>query len=306
MISICLVTQNNEATLEDTLNSIALQTYSNFECIIVDEFSSDNTLNIISDICKKDARFKLYVNVCNVSEAYTDAHNKAYRLASGKYLFRVNADDVLLDNHVECLVEYMNEHLDVDICSSSVVTASFDNGSWVKGEKPEYPERRINLLRKYPIVYIQDTSWNCLPEMFNTASSVIRKESFYKYNLNYCKNSEAYADNIFWRFAAAKGAKFDYVDEVTVVCKGKHLPTHKIRKPIPYSDYYCALANFMGYSLYLDKADEFAKEGYGNIVYSVEIYLNTIMYFMKILVDTNSWDNVESELKYISPQSDKI
>ena len=59
MISVCIVTRNNEYDILETLESIKNQTYSNFECIIVDDYSTDDTVKVIGEFCKSDDRFKL-------------------------------------------------------------------------------------------------------------------------------------------------------------------------------------------------------------------------------------------------------
>ena len=141
MISVCIVTRNNENSILETLESIKIQTYSNFECIIVDDYSTDDTIKVIGEFCKNDDRFKLFVNTTNKSLPFTDAHSKSYEYATGKYLFRVNPDTILVDNHLEVLTHFMDEHSDCDVCCSNVMC-----GQTIKGPTDS---RRLEILRKF-------------------------------------------------------------------------------------------------------------------------------------------------------------
>ena len=57
-----VATYNAEFCIKNTLESIRTQNYKDFEVIIVDDHSTDNTVNIIREICEADSRFKLFVN----------------------------------------------------------------------------------------------------------------------------------------------------------------------------------------------------------------------------------------------------
>lgn len=306
MISICIVTQNNEQTIKETLDSIARQTYVDFECIIVDEFSTDSTASIVASVCKGDDRFKLYMNCANRNLPYTDAHNKSYRYASGEYLFRVNPDDILMPNHIQVLVEYMNDHTEIDVCCTRLGTCTFREGTWeMNNVSLEIDNERIKKLREYPIVYFQDTSWYCLSEIFHNETSAIRKSSYDRMSLEFMPHSQGYADNVFWRFACARGAKFDYINETTVVCKNQINYAHS--KPAgPFSDFYCAVANYLGHLQYLEDHEQFFKDNGGKLIFITETFLNTIVYYMKALMDLGIWDEVPSYIKYITPETDKI
>ena len=60
LISIIIPTFNSQTHLKNCINSVLSQTYQNFELIIVDDCSSDNTIKIIKNFIKKDSRIKLF------------------------------------------------------------------------------------------------------------------------------------------------------------------------------------------------------------------------------------------------------
>ena len=73
-LSVIIATYNRENLVIQTLNSIKNQTYKDFECIIVNDQSTDNTFNVISDFIKSDNRFTLYsispVTIYHVNSNY--------------------------------------------------------------------------------------------------------------------------------------------------------------------------------------------------------------------------------------------
>lgn len=94
-ISVITVCKNSEKTISETIQSVLSQTYNDFELIIVDGKSTDNTLNIINDF--KSDKIRL------ISENDTgiyNAMNKGVNLSTGDYLFFLNSDDKFLHNNV--------------------------------------------------------------------------------------------------------------------------------------------------------------------------------------------------------------
>ena len=114
MVSICIATYNSEKFIYGTLKSIQNQTYKDFEVVLVDDHSTDNTANIILEFCLTDKRFKLITNC--TERAYVDSHNLSYELATGDLLFRLDNDDLIEPDYIEYMVNYMNEHPEVDTC----------------------------------------------------------------------------------------------------------------------------------------------------------------------------------------------
>jgi glycosyltransferase involved in cell wall biosynthesis len=97
--SIITVCKNSEKTIENTILSVINQTYKNFEYIVVDGHSNDNTLNIIDKY-----RDTISQVVSEPDNGLYDAMNKGIKLASGDYLMFLNSDDQLLHNNILELV----------------------------------------------------------------------------------------------------------------------------------------------------------------------------------------------------------
>ena len=99
---------NSEKTIEKTLQSVLNQTYQNFEYIIIDGGSTDDTLSIIESYKEKFAE-KLTV-VSEKDNGIYDAMNKGIQLAKGELVGIVNSDDFYETDALENIVnEYQNE-----------------------------------------------------------------------------------------------------------------------------------------------------------------------------------------------------
>ena len=99
LISIITVCYNAEGTIEQTIRSVLNQTYKNIEYIIIDGFSTDNTLNIIERY--KDS---IAMVVSERDQGIYDAMNKGLSLAKGCFIGFLNADDWYDENALEIVV----------------------------------------------------------------------------------------------------------------------------------------------------------------------------------------------------------
>ena len=107
MVSVLMTAYNREKYIEEAIKSVLASTYTNFELIIVDDGSKDNTVEIAKAYAVKDARIKVYLNEQNLGD-YPN-RNKAASYATGKYLKYVDADDMIYPRGLEILVEMMEE-----------------------------------------------------------------------------------------------------------------------------------------------------------------------------------------------------
>ncbi len=105
---------NSERYLKDAVESILSQTYKNFEFIIIDDGSSDSSLRIIKSY--KDKRIRLIENKVNIGLAAS--LNKGLVMATGKYIARMDSDDISMPDRLERQFKYMESHPDV-ICYGS-------------------------------------------------------------------------------------------------------------------------------------------------------------------------------------------
>lgn len=106
-----------------TLKSVLKQTYTNFELIITDDGSTDNTVEVIRSF--NDPRITLIVDGENHGISYR--LNQQIDLAKGKYFVRMDGDDLMFPERVEKQVHYLDEHPNVDVVGSPIVVIDDDN-----------------------------------------------------------------------------------------------------------------------------------------------------------------------------------
>lgn len=99
LVSIITPTFNSAKYIAETIQSVQNQTYQQWEMIIVDDGSSDETLSIIQQIQKTEARIQLVIQPKNVGPAVT--RNNGISLAQGKYLTFLDADDIWFPDFVQ-------------------------------------------------------------------------------------------------------------------------------------------------------------------------------------------------------------
>lgn len=159
-ISVLLSTYNNEKTIKDSIASILKQTYKNFELLIIDDGSEDNTLQI----CKSfsDSRIKLFKNDSNIG--LTKSLNKVSQYATGKYLARQDGDDISLNNRLQKQIAVFNKFDNLDIVTSR---------AYVKNSNRIIPKYRNYISYKILINYLNP---------FIHGTLMIKNDSFIKLN----------------------------------------------------------------------------------------------------------------------------
>ena len=111
LISVIMPVYNSEAYIESSVESILNQSYTNFEFIIIDDASTDKTYDRLLKLIKIDKRIVLVKNKRN--EGVTKSLNKALKIAKGKYIIRMDADDWSYPNRFKLQVDLMENNPDV-------------------------------------------------------------------------------------------------------------------------------------------------------------------------------------------------
>lgn len=104
-VSIIMPNYNCEKFLGETITSVLNQTYQNWELLVVDDCSSDNSVEVISSFCNNDERIKLFVNEKNSGAAAS--RNWAMREATGKWIAFLDSDDLWLPEKLEKQLAFM-------------------------------------------------------------------------------------------------------------------------------------------------------------------------------------------------------
>lgn len=122
MVSVLMTAYNREKYIAEAIKSVLVSTYTNWELIIVDDCSIDQTVSIAKSFAGIDDRIKVYVNEKNIGD-YPN-RNKAASYAIGKYIKYLDADDMLYFYSLELMVNYMMRYPDAKFGLSSKVDDS--------------------------------------------------------------------------------------------------------------------------------------------------------------------------------------
>ena len=107
LVSIITPMYNSENFIGETIKSVINQTYNNWEMIIIDDASSDNSIAIVENIINEESRIKLIKS--NIDLGPAKARNMGIELASGRYISFLDSDDLWLPEKLEKQIIFMNE-----------------------------------------------------------------------------------------------------------------------------------------------------------------------------------------------------
>lgn len=107
-VSVITPVYNAEEFLEDTVESVLSQTYKNFEYILIDDYSTDNSAKLIKKYAEKDSRIK-YIKLKENAGAAV-ARNTGLENANGRYIAFIDSDDVWYPEKLETQLNFMNKH----------------------------------------------------------------------------------------------------------------------------------------------------------------------------------------------------
>jgi glycosyltransferase involved in cell wall biosynthesis len=196
LISVILPVYNGALYLDEAIKSILSQTYSNFEFIIINDGSTDNSLEIINRYTPIDDRMKV---ISRENRGLITSLNEGIEKSEGTYIARIDQDDVSLPGRLEIQLNYMlKNHL--DICGGDFTKIDAQNNVLEEHKVPKTEsEIIITLATNMPFAH------SCV---------MIKKSFLSKNNLKYGLNGYRNAEDLdLWILMYENGAKFGNVDE---------------------------------------------------------------------------------------------
>ena len=223
MISIITPTYNRARYLKNLYYSLTKQTLFNFEWIIVDDGSNDNTVDIVSEFIKKEVNFDIKYHKKANGGKHT-AVNEGVKLANGNLIFIVDSDDQLTDDAIEFISKYDKKYHEKKICGFSFLR-SYKNEK-VIGDK--YSEDEF--ISNYFKVRIDG-------KIGGDKAEVYYKNILEKYPFPVFKNEKFLSEDVVWMQI---GAYYDtvYINKIIYIteyltdgltCNDKQ---HKFNSPI--------------------------------------------------------------------------
>lgn len=137
LVSVCIPAYNNAGYIKDTILSILGQTYQNIELVVVDDCSTDNTVEVLESI--EDDRLKIYKNEKNLG--MVGNWNRCLELVTGEYVKLICADDMIEKDAIEKEAKAMYRHPSVNLVESD--TKLVDINGKKTGEFHRYPKSGV-------------------------------------------------------------------------------------------------------------------------------------------------------------------
>lgn len=202
-VSIIIPCYNRADLIGDTLHSVIAQTYENWECIVVDDHSTDNSINIIQQYCDVNSGIQLLHRPENCLKGAQTCRNSGIEHASGKYIIFLDSDDMLSSFCLEQRTSFMEENPDLDFAVFPQLyfyNAPGDNKRLVNIVTDEDDITRfLKLAKGIDVPWVNN-------------SPIWRKESLTKYDHKWNPEVLGYQDIDFHLRAILSGMKYEKVD----------------------------------------------------------------------------------------------
>lgn len=205
LVSVVMPAYNSEKYIAEAIESILNQTFKDFEFIIINDASTDKTLEIIKEYAKKDKRIIVINNEKNIK--ICKSLNRGIKISKGKYIARADADDISYPDRFQNQIEFMEKNDDVGVVGGYMQIFNGETGKNISVRRYETEDK---ILRKNIFFY----------SPLSHPSVVFRKQVFDNiglYNENYtdCEDLE------FW---FRIGFKYKFANIPKILIKYRHHP----------------------------------------------------------------------------------
>lgn len=247
-VSIIIPVFNQCDFLKDTLKSVKEQSFKNYECIIIDDGSTDNTAQVAKEYCDGN-RIKYFYQE---NKGLAGARNTGIKLARGKYINFIDADDLMYEDFLKNMVNKLENEIDVDVlsCAWDVID---ENG------KKIIP--RVGPVKSNN--YFRDL---VLKNLFPVHAVILKRNIFNKIGV-FNEGLAALEDWDMWLRIAIKGYKFGTIDNIGVSYR-----RHKKCMTLDLKRMTENLKLFL--DIFFNSFPDYMKyKQYTNILYRLKIYL---------------------------------
>lgn len=197
-ISVVMSVYNGIPYLDTAIKSILAQTFDNFEFIIIDDVSTDGSVELIKNYANIDKRIITVFNTQNqghLSLGYNLA--KGIELAKGKYIARMDQDDIAFDTRFEIQKKFFDENNDIDILGTWSIDIDEEGNTLRQRNYPIQHKDIVKIIWTDPIIH---------------PSVMFKRESILKIG-NYSSNSGMRDDYELWFRAVKNGLKFSNIPQ---------------------------------------------------------------------------------------------
>jgi glycosyltransferase involved in cell wall biosynthesis len=173
-VSIIIPTYNRAHLISETLDSILAQTYANWECIIVDDGSTDNTTEVVAAYVKKDNRFQYHERPQSHKPGGNGARNYGLKQSKGDYIIWFDSDDLMEQNKIKTHIQVLTEN----DCQFSV--AKFLNFE----TKQDIAHNFVNVIKDGNLYPVKREDYVTQKIFWGTIDVVAKKELYNGFHFN--------------------------------------------------------------------------------------------------------------------------
>lgn len=198
-VSVIMPAYNGEKFIGEAIQSIIDQTHTCWELFVIDDCSTDRTVEIIKSF--NDDRIRFIQNPKNMGIAYNT--NLGIEKSSGKYIALLDDDDVSLKDRFKIQVNYLENHPEVDVLGGADIEID-ENGAYIKCSGP--PIRNPKLITAYQLFF---------KKCFTNCTVMYRREFVLKNKIRYLENCYGIHDMKFYMDASKVGT-IKGIDEILI------------------------------------------------------------------------------------------
>jgi len=192
-VSILMPVYNVAPYLREAMDSILTQTFQDFELIVLDDYSPDNSSEILDTYT--DERIVRYRGEKNMG--LSNVLNVGLQMARGEFIARMDSDDLSTPERLATQVAYLDAHPEIDLCSCGMELFGAKQETWVREANVE--DVKITALFHSPILH---------------ASSMWRRASFERVGLRFLQEMVPAEDYDMWTRAMAAGLRLVNIPQV--------------------------------------------------------------------------------------------
>lgn len=189
LVSVIIPVYNMELFVAETIESVLASDYPNFEVVVVDDGSRDNSLSIVKEFEAKDSRVRVYTQS---NSGVSAARNHAIREAHGVYILPVDADNIIYPDFISAAVSAIEKSPNIKVVVPRIEYFGNKSGEWI------LPEYSLSLLARKNIID------NC---------ALYRRQDCIDFG-GYCTDIPTREDWDFWISMLKNGGEVVFLDKI--------------------------------------------------------------------------------------------
>lgn len=207
IVSVIIPNYNHSSYLRERIESVINQTYQNFEVIILDDSSNDNSRDIISEYRNHPKVSSIVFNETNSGSTFRQWH-KGFELARGEYIWIAESDDVAHIDFLKRIIESINGDTEIVLAASGITL--IDETGKVIGHRSISKSKYSRVYKSGEFIKENMLIGN---HLLNASSAIFRKDIIHRIKQSYC-SLKASGDYLFWIEVANCGKVLELPDQL--------------------------------------------------------------------------------------------